>query len=99
MKAKPPTMYRRIVWVKQLGLSCWGCSDCSWLFNPANISSGNTFNGTVRKFESQRDKAFAGHACAKLPRSGDGRCGKRNSPRSSQLETHRIDEAEGGPAR
>jgi len=65
MKASRLTIHRRMLWVKKLGLSCWGCSDCSWLFNPTSIPSGQSFDGIVRKFELQRDKAFAGHVCAK----------------------------------
>jgi hypothetical protein len=54
MKAKPLTMR--------------GCSDCSWLFNPTNVPSGKSFDGIVRKFELGRNKAFAGHGRATLPR-------------------------------
>ena len=76
-------MHRRLLWVKQLGLSCWGCSDCSWLFNPTNIPRGESFDGIVRKFELQRDKAFSGHVCAKPPRH----TGKQLS--NSSLSIHR----------
>jgi hypothetical protein len=62
-------MRRKLVWVEQPGLRCWGCSECAWVFNPSGAPSGKSFNESVRNFELQRDKEFTLHVCAQSPKS------------------------------
>jgi hypothetical protein len=62
-------MSRKLVWVEQPGLRCWGCSECAWVFNPSGAPTGKSFNESVRNFESQRDKEFTLHVCADHPRA------------------------------
>jgi hypothetical protein len=62
-------MSRKLVWVEQPGLRCWGCSECAWVFNPSGAPKGKTFDESVRNFELQRDKEFTLHVCADQPRA------------------------------
>src|ERR1700694_5653317 len=67
-------MSRKLVWVEQPGLRCWGCSECAWVFNPSGAPTGKSFNESVRNFELQRDKEFTLHeftlhVCAGSPKS------------------------------
>ena len=67
--AKRAAMSRKLVWVEQPGLRCWGCSECAWVFNPFGAPTGKSFNESVRNFELQRDKEFTLHVCAQSPKS------------------------------
>jgi hypothetical protein len=62
-------MSRKLVWVEQTGLRCWGCSECAWVFNPSGALTGKSFDEAKRNFELQRDKEFTLHVCAQSPKS------------------------------
>jgi hypothetical protein len=62
-------MGRKLVWVEQPDLRCWGCSECAWVFNPSCAPTGKSFNESVHNFELQRDKEFTLHVCAQSPKS------------------------------
>jgi hypothetical protein len=62
-------MSRKLVWVEQPRLRCWGCSECAWVFKPSGDPTGKSFDESVRNFELQRDKEFASHVCAQSPKS------------------------------
>jgi hypothetical protein len=58
-------MSRRLVWMDQIRLRGFGCSECAWVFNP----TGNAFNEMMRKFEVRRDREFSSHVCADHPKN------------------------------
>jgi len=50
-------------------LGTWGCSECAWLFKPADPPSGPSFDEMKRRFEAQRDTEFDRHVCAANPKA------------------------------
>jgi len=61
-------MPRDLVWIDLPCFRGWGCSQCAWVFNATDPPIGETFDAMTRNFESQRDKEFATHVCAKHAR-------------------------------
>jgi hypothetical protein len=57
-------MSRKLVWVEQLRVRGWGCSECDWVFNPSGAPTGKSFDEAMRNFELQRDQEFTLHVCA-----------------------------------
>ena len=57
-------MNRTLVWIEQPHLWGFGCSECSWVFNPSGSPTGNSFDEMMRDFELQRDQEFTSHVCA-----------------------------------
>jgi hypothetical protein len=62
-------MSRKLIWVEQPGLRCWGCSEYAWVFNPSGAPTGKSFDESVQNFEFPRDKEFTLHVCAQSPKS------------------------------
>jgi hypothetical protein len=67
--AKPETMRRTLVWMEQPHFRGFGCSECSWRFEPVGAPTGTSFDEMMRNFELRRDKEFASHVCANYPRN------------------------------
>lgn len=70
--AQPPqraAMSRTLVWIEQPHFRGFGCSECSWVFNPSGSPTGNSFDKMLRNFELQRDQEFTSHVCADHPKS------------------------------
>jgi hypothetical protein len=58
-------MPRRLEWIKGQNFQGFGCSDCNWKFSPSDALSGDSLDEMKRKYEAERDKAFAAHTCVK----------------------------------
>jgi hypothetical protein len=61
-------MTRRLVWVESQNSQGFGCSECQWVFNPTGALVGESLDKMKQKFETERDKEFTAHVCAKFPR-------------------------------
>jgi hypothetical protein len=61
-------MPRRVVWIENQNFQGFGCSECNWVFTPSNALGGESLDEMKQKYEVQRDKEFAAHACVKHPR-------------------------------
>ncbi len=70
-------MSRKLVWIEQQRIRCFGCSECAWVFNPSSAPSGNSFDEMMRNFELQRDKEFTLHICADHPKNQEHKEQKR----------------------
>jgi hypothetical protein len=62
-------MPRRLVGVKDRSFEGFGCSECTWVFEPSGGLVGESLDKMKQKFEAERDKEFAAHACAQHPKS------------------------------
>ena len=60
---------RKLVWIEHDRFRGWGCSECAWVFNSSGAPTGKSLAEMKQIFESQRDKEFASHVCAKHPRA------------------------------
>ena len=56
-RATRAVMSRKLVWIEQQRFRGFGCSECTWVFNPSSAPN----------FELQRDKEFTLHVCADHP--------------------------------
>jgi hypothetical protein len=56
---------RELIWIEEDRFHGWGCSECTWLFNPSDLPTSKSFDEMVRNFELRRDKEFDLHVCAK----------------------------------
>jgi hypothetical protein len=61
-------MDRELIWIEKERFWGWGCSKCTWIFNPAGLPTGRSLNEMVLHYEEQRDGEFKRHDCAKHPR-------------------------------
>jgi hypothetical protein len=57
-------MRRKLVWTEEEHSYGWGCSECSWIFNPSGPPIGNSLAEMKHNYEKQRNKDFAAHVCA-----------------------------------
>jgi hypothetical protein len=57
-------MPSRLVWIDEQRFRGFGCSECSWRFEPTGAPTGTSFDEMMRNFELQRDKEFTSHLCA-----------------------------------
>jgi hypothetical protein len=55
---------RELVWIEEEGFAGWGCSECTWVFEPSVGPPGKTLDEMTGSFELQRDKEFRLHVCA-----------------------------------
>jgi hypothetical protein len=62
-------MSRKLAWIEQKRFRGFGCSECSWRFNPTGAPTGTSFDEMMRNFELRRDREFALHVCADHPRA------------------------------
>jgi hypothetical protein len=60
---------RKLVWIERQNFQGFGCSECNWMFITSGALVGESLDEMKRKYEAQRDKEFAAHACAKHPRA------------------------------
>ena len=60
---------RTLVWIEKQSFQGFGCSECNWMFITSGALVGESLDEMKRKYEAQRDKEFAAHACAKHPRA------------------------------
>jgi hypothetical protein len=58
-------MPRELVWKDQPRFHGWGCSRCSWVFDPPAPPVGENFDAVMRNFQAARDEAFDWHVCDK----------------------------------
>jgi hypothetical protein len=61
-------MTRKLVWIEHQGFGGFGCTECSWRFEPSNAPIGKSFDEMKENFGLQRDKEFASHLCADHPK-------------------------------
>jgi rubredoxin len=60
---------RELVWIEGQNVEGWGCSECSWVFNPSGPpAAGESLDEMKRTFRTQLSEEFASHACAEHPR-------------------------------
>jgi hypothetical protein len=60
---------RKLVWIEEDRFRGWGCSECTWVFNPSGAPTGKSLDQSMRNFELRRDKEFTSHVCAGSPKS------------------------------
>jgi len=60
---------RKLVWIENQNLQGFGCSECTWVFNPFGALVGESLDEMKQKYEAQRDKEFVAHVCAEHPRA------------------------------
>jgi hypothetical protein len=60
-------MPRGLAWIKTQDFQGYGCSECDWKHKPVGTPTGATLDEMKTKYEADRDKEFAAHACAKHP--------------------------------
>jgi hypothetical protein len=53
---------RRLIWIERQGFWGWGCSECSWVFNP-HEPAGKSFNEVMKNTMPQCELEFALHIC------------------------------------
>jgi hypothetical protein len=58
---------RKLVWIEHARFQGWGCTECAWVFSPSDVLTGKSLAEMKQIFESQRDREFASHVCAKHP--------------------------------
>ncbi|GAC1622440.1 MAG: hypothetical protein NVS9B13_15240 [Candidatus Acidiferrum sp.] len=58
-------MARHLQWMKTEKFEGFGCSECSWVFNPSDALAGKSLEDMKKNFEDDRDKHFAAHVCEK----------------------------------
>jgi hypothetical protein len=63
-------MVRRLIWMERQNFQGYGCSECDWVFEPTSevFGFGRSVEKMKQAYEVERDKAFATHVCARLPR-------------------------------
>jgi hypothetical protein len=61
-------MRRKLVWIELLGFGGFGCSECSWRFEPSNGPKGISFDEMKENFGLQRNQEFVSHRCADHPK-------------------------------
>jgi hypothetical protein len=59
-------MQRKLVWIEVPRFLGWGCSECTWVFNPSGAPIGKSLDEMKENYEQERDRAFAAHICAEF---------------------------------
>jgi rubredoxin len=59
---------RKLVRVEGQSFQGWGCSECSWVFNPSGPPVGQSLDEMTRNFRAQLSNEFASHDCAQHTR-------------------------------
>jgi hypothetical protein len=62
-------MRRELAWVERQSFRGWGCSECTWVFNPSGPLVGKSIGEMKMHYEQQRDKEFGSHVCAEHSRT------------------------------
>jgi len=60
-------MHRQLILIKDQRFGGWGCSICTWVFNPSDFPVGNSIAEMKQDLERKCDRDFANHACAEDP--------------------------------
>jgi hypothetical protein len=68
-------MPRGLAWIKSQTFQGFGCSECSWKFQPSGEVAGDSLEEMKEKYEAERDKEFASHTCLKRSKSPDRTAG------------------------
>jgi hypothetical protein len=58
-------MTRSLEWIESQNFQGFGCSACNWTFRPSRALAGGALDEMKRKYEAERDEAFAAHICVK----------------------------------
>jgi hypothetical protein len=66
---KMNAMNRRLAWIETQRFRGWGCSECTWVFNPSGSPFGHSLDEMIQNYEEQRDQEFASHDCSEHPRA------------------------------
>jgi hypothetical protein len=61
-------MPRKLVWIESQHFQGFGCSQCDWVFQSSGALVGESLDKMKMDYESQRDREFSGHVCAKHPK-------------------------------
>jgi rubredoxin len=56
---------RKLVRVGGQSFQGWGCSECSWVFNPSGPPVGESLDAMMRNYQAQLSDEFASHDCAR----------------------------------
>jgi hypothetical protein len=56
----------RRVWIENQKFAGFGCSECTWVFDPTGALVGKTLDQMKKEYEAERDRQFAAHACSKF---------------------------------
>jgi hypothetical protein len=56
---------RKLVHIEGQSFRGWGCSECSWLFNPSGPPVGESLDAMTRNYQAQLSNEFASHDCAR----------------------------------
>jgi rubredoxin len=59
---------RKVVWVEGESFEGWGCSECTWVFNPSGPPVGESIDEMTQNFEVQLSEEFASHDCVHVTR-------------------------------
>jgi hypothetical protein len=58
-----------LLWVERDGFAGWGCSICSWVFNPTVWPTGTSLNETIENSQEMLSGDFESHDCNNYYRS------------------------------
>jgi hypothetical protein len=56
-------MARKLVWIETQNFQGFGCSQCSWKFEPTGVVVGESLDRMKRDYEVEREKEFATYVC------------------------------------
>jgi hypothetical protein len=56
-------MARSLIWIANPKFQGFGCSKCSWVFEPSGPLVGVSLEVMKKDYEVQRDREFAKHVC------------------------------------
>jgi rubredoxin len=56
---------RELVGIEGQNVLGWGCSECSWVFNPSGPPVGESLDAMTRNYQAQLSDEFASHDCAR----------------------------------
>jgi rubredoxin len=59
---------REMVWVERERFQGWACSVCEWVFRGSGALGDKSIEILVKKYATERDKAFTSHVCVAHPR-------------------------------
>jgi hypothetical protein len=59
-------MNRKLIWVERPKFHGFGCSSCDWIFTSSARPVGKTFDELTQNYQTQMEKEFAAHDCAKF---------------------------------
>jgi hypothetical protein len=60
---------RKLEWAERPNFQGWICTECAWEFKSSWPLVGKSIDEMKKKFEQERDTAFAAHVCADYPKT------------------------------